>query len=176
MLIEELEMIKQIKENVNKYLNHEFLVENLEFAPMQDKQINCLVEILENSDVNNSDVVSIATATVLVQVALDTHDLVKEDDKSDSLLDRQLRILGGDLASGQYYKILADLGCIQLINIISEGIMEINILKLNKINCSNSEELTKINYELDTKLILKIIENYGDLESNKLILEKHFKA
>lgn len=169
-------MIKQINENIMKYLDHEFLANNLKFAKVSDKQIDCLVEIFENTGVEKSDAVSITTAAVLVQVALDTHELVKADDESDSLLDRQLRILGGDLASGQYYKILADLRLSSLINKISEGIMEINILKIKKISCTSSEELTRMNYEMDTKLISKIIENYGDLESNKLILKKHFSV
>lgn len=169
-------MIKQINDNVTKYLDHEFLANNLKFAKVSDKQINCLVEIFENSDVDKSDAISIASATVLVQTALDTHELVKAEDESDSLLDRQLRILGGDLASGQYYKILADKGLSSLINKISEGIMEINILKIKKINCVSSEELLQINYELDTKLLSKIIEYFGDLESNKLILKKYFSV
>lgn len=166
-------MINLIKEQVWKNLKHEFLTKNLEFAPIRDKQIDCLVEILKNVGLEDSEIVSIATSTILVQVGLDTHDLIHAEN-SDSLLDRQLRILGGDLASGYFYKILAEINSSSLIVGIAEGIKEINVLKVKKLQSEKSDEIAALTYELDTKLICKIIENFGNLEANKVILNQHF--
>lgn len=166
-------LVSEVKKNVSSYLKHEFLSKNLKFAPMREKQVDCLVEILKNVGLSNSDVVAFATSTVLVQVALDTHDFVSANNSGDALLDRQLKILGGDLASGYYYKILSDINNASLAVKLAEGIKEINILKLKKLS-ADAVDLTSINYELDIILISKIIENYENFDANIEILKKYF--
>lgn len=73
-------------------------------------------------------------ATSLVQLGLDTHDLVtasnelKEKRASRS---RQLKVLAGDYFSARFYHLLASAGQIDMIKQLSNAICEVNRLKMN---------------------------------------------
>ena len=73
---------------------------------------------------------------MFIQIALDTHDLVKNADEDMPHKQRQLTVLAGDFYSGLYYKTLSDLNDIQLIKKMAEGI---KIVNENKIRIYNKE-------------------------------------
>ncbi len=72
-------------------------------------------------------------STMLVQIALDTHDFVPIKQKADTeseMVKKQLQVLSGDYYSGLYYLLLAEAGEIQFIQILANAIREINELKV----------------------------------------------
>jgi len=72
-------------------------------------------------------------STMLVQIALDTHDFVpikQHADIESEMIEKQLQVLSGDYYSGLYYLLLAEAGEIQFIQILANAIREINELKV----------------------------------------------
>ncbi|GIO22619.1 hypothetical protein J11TS1_12000 [Oceanobacillus sp. J11TS1] len=72
-------------------------------------------------------------STMLVQIALDTHDLVPIKQRADTeseIIEKQLQVLSGDYYSGLYYLLLAEAGEVQFIQTLANAIREINELKV----------------------------------------------
>ncbi|UUI00963.1 heptaprenyl diphosphate synthase component 1 [Oceanobacillus jeddahense] len=72
-------------------------------------------------------------STMLVQIALDTHDFVPVKQKAgteNEMIEKQLQVLSGDYYSGLYYLLLAEAGEIQFIQTLANAIREINELKV----------------------------------------------
>jgi heptaprenyl diphosphate synthase len=81
---------------------------------------------------NNSELFTIAVS--LVQLALDTHDLVpvsNQQKEQKSARARQLKVLAGDYFSSRFYHILSKAGQIEMIQQLSHAICEVNRLKMN---------------------------------------------
>lgn len=73
-------------------------------------------------------------ATSLVQLGLDTHDMVDTNTErrpEKEMRSRQLKILAGDYFSAQFYSLLAKAGQIDMITRISGAVCEVNRLKVN---------------------------------------------
>ncbi|WP_425435096.1 heptaprenyl diphosphate synthase component 1 [Oceanobacillus timonensis] len=72
-------------------------------------------------------------STMLVQIALDTHDFVSIKQRADTeneMIKKQLQVLSGDYYSGLYYLLLAEAGEIPFIQTLANAIREINELKV----------------------------------------------
>ncbi|TXK81412.1 heptaprenyl diphosphate synthase component 1 [Paenibacillus sp. N3.4] len=73
-------------------------------------------------------------ATSLVQLALDTHDLITASNdikEKKAARSRQLKVLAGDYFSSRFYYLLAQAGQIEMIKQLSSAICEVNRLKMN---------------------------------------------
>ncbi len=127
------ELIEQIKIVLQQKLYHPFASSYIEKPVIDEKMLFALVEVLERTDFSKDDKVKYATAVMLIQIALNTHDevtLSAETDQEIDLLKRQLTILSGDYYSGLYYQTLAELESDTWIQCLSNGIKEINEYKL----------------------------------------------
>ncbi|MFD1065251.1 heptaprenyl diphosphate synthase component 1 [Oceanobacillus locisalsi] len=72
-------------------------------------------------------------STMLVQIALDTHDFVPIKQKADTeneMVKKQLQVLSGDYYSGLYYLLLSEAGEIAFIRTLANAIREINEWKV----------------------------------------------
>ncbi|MDQ7864012.1 heptaprenyl diphosphate synthase component 1 [Peribacillus frigoritolerans] len=73
-------------------------------------------------------------STMLVQIALDTHEIVSNSgegiESPEVLKNRQLQVLAGDYYSGLYYQGLASVGNVDMIRILSSAIKKINDNKI----------------------------------------------
>ncbi|UKS30605.1 heptaprenyl diphosphate synthase component 1 [Paenibacillus sp. HWE-109] len=73
-------------------------------------------------------------ATSLVQLGLDTHDMVTASNdikEKKAARSRQLKVLAGDYFSSRFYHLLAQAGQIEMIKQLSDAICEVNRLKMN---------------------------------------------
>ncbi len=84
---------------------------------------------MERLELSYNEIENYAMTTMLVQIALDTHEHVSNvtiDEKN-----RQLTVLAGDYYSGLYYKLLAETEDNLMIKELSKGIKEVNEHKIS---------------------------------------------
>jgi heptaprenyl diphosphate synthase len=85
----------------------------------------------------------------LVQLGLDTHDLVpdaSERKEKAATRSRQLKVLAGDYFSSRFYHLLSQAGQIEMIQQLSAAICEVNRLKMNLYMLMKQAKLTAEEY------------------------------
>ncbi|WP_263621969.1 heptaprenyl diphosphate synthase component 1 [Halobacillus litoralis] len=98
----------------------------------EDKLV-LLSSIMDHTSLSQVKKEQYIITTMLVQIALDTHDLVTltdEEDDRETVRNRQLTVLAGDYYSGLYYYLLSQLDDIPMIHTLAGAIKEINELKM----------------------------------------------
>lgn len=121
-----------------QYIQYDLIQEHTELPEFPEHRTKLLyvfvshgaleTEMTEDAD----ELYSLVTS--LVQLGMDTHDLVDiENDMSNHAKTRsnQLRVLAGDYFSGRFYQLLAREGQVEIIQSLSEAICEVNRLKMN---------------------------------------------
>lgn len=124
---------EELKIYIEQKINHSFLEKYIAKPKIDDLKLSLLVyffkHIKKQKEIKRNHIIS----TVLVQVALDTHELVpltKEISTMDELREKQLLVLAGDYYSGLYYLLLAEYGDFDMIHILAKTIKEINEIKM----------------------------------------------
>lgn len=128
--------ITEMKEKIYNKIHHSFLSSQLELPEIDNDKLYLLLSILRFQDLPRAQFETYATSVMFIQIALDTHDLVKNDDEYMQHKKRQLTVLAGDFYSGLYYYSLSHLPNIQMIRNLAEGI---KIVNENKIRIYNKE-------------------------------------
>ncbi|MFE8702239.1 heptaprenyl diphosphate synthase component 1 [Cytobacillus sp. FJAT-54145] len=150
--------LANVREIVEGRINHPYLFQHIQAPIIDEDKLLFLVSILNQLDLSKDKTEAYIISTMLIQIALDTHDHVRntvtEDETQKS---QQLTVLAGDYYSGLYYKILAESEDIDLIRILSEGTKNINDHKISF-------------YQQDAKDLSNLMESLKTIESN--LLEK----
>lgn len=127
--------IQRLKNRIEDKIDHAFLGKYIQKPNIDDNKLFILSKIVPKdrfSNHLNRDTYIITT--MLVQIALDTHDLVPADNKPDEnkehLLTKQLHVLAGDYYSGLYYYLLSEIDDFKFINRLAIAIKEINECKM----------------------------------------------
>jgi heptaprenyl diphosphate synthase len=123
----------RIPEMAIKYFDYDMIQKYTELPQFPEFRTQILYAFLNknNSILNYSELFSLVTS--LVQVGLDTHDLVSltnEVKDTKAARSRQIKVLAGDYFSACFYSLLAKSGHITLIGTIANAICEANRLKL----------------------------------------------
>ncbi|MDK8639839.1 heptaprenyl diphosphate synthase component 1 [Niallia taxi] len=125
------EMVEMVREEVLQKIAHPYLFKHIDNPVIDEDKLLLTVFLLKQADLNDSQVITYATTKMLIQIALDTHELVTNDSVHKGIeKNRQLTILAGDFYSGQYYKLLADLEDYEMIKVFAEAIKEVNENKM----------------------------------------------
>nr|WP_239454502.1 heptaprenyl diphosphate synthase component 1 [Bacillus suaedaesalsae] len=121
-------MFKQI----NECIHHSYLKKYLHAPKVDEDKLTLLVAMCNELNVEEKVLHTYIITTMLVQIALDTHELVavgsNSSDKQQKV--QQLTVLAGDYFSGLYYKLLADIEDTQMIKLLAESIKLINEHKI----------------------------------------------
>jgi heptaprenyl diphosphate synthase len=145
-----------IKDKLKGRICHPFLAQNIEEPTVDEDKLLFLVSFLDYMDVSVEEIEHYAVPTMLLQIALDTHDKVTNDLSGDSNLKRrQLTVLAGVFYSGLYYKILAEQNDIELIGLLAEGVETVNDQKI-------------IVYQQEMDGIEKLMESLKSIEASLL--------
>lgn len=123
-----------IRELLLDILSHPYLLEFVESPYIDDDKILLLISLLEQSGVRQEQLENYTVTTMLLQIALDTHEHVQNslaDDGDDIHKSRQLTVLAGIYFSGLYYKLLAEHDEIMMIKQLAEGVKEVNEHKIS---------------------------------------------
>lgn len=99
------------------------------------------------------------TTIMLVQIALDTHELIPSKDTDEMTeTEKQLSVLAGDYYSGLYYYLLSELEDIDMIQILATAIKRINEykMKLYDENIQSIDELFTTIQQIESLLFTQV--------------------
>lgn len=156
-----------IRELLLKKLYHPYLLEHVEAPVIDEDKLLLLISLLNQNGLEYKQVENYTVTTMLLQIALDTHEHVQNSplgENEDSLKNRQLTVLAGIYFSGLYYKLLAATDDIEVIKQLAAGVKEVNEHKITV-------------YQKETDAIDKLMESVKLIESTLLgKIADHFHA
>ncbi|MFB1050490.1 heptaprenyl diphosphate synthase component 1 [Paraliobacillus sp. JSM ZJ581] len=122
-----------IKVELEDKLQHPYLKKFIKKPVINNDKLVILYNLIEQTSYSEEKKKNYILTTMLVQIALDTHDLVSEKHDQESkqtTKSRQLTVLAGDYFSGIYYYMLSKLEDIAMIATLASTIKEINEIKM----------------------------------------------
>jgi heptaprenyl diphosphate synthase len=166
-----------IREQVEKRVFDSYLLKYIEVPIIDEDKLLILVSIMDRLELSFSDMQNYALSTMLMQIALDTHEHISDSSIDDK--NRQLTVLAGDYFSGLYYKLLAESEDILMINALSKGIKEVNENKISVYKNENSavEELMTSIMRIESALLVHLTEYFkvdlwNDFLENLLLFKR----
>lgn len=162
--------LADIKAEIESYVYHPYLRQYIIPPNIDEDKLLILISIVEQLELSPYKRDIIVKAIMLMHIALDIHDHVTNilmDETSMKI--RQLTVLAGDYYSGLYYKLLAEIGDIQIIKSLSEGVKNINEHKV-LIYHKDQDDLNTIMNSLkiiEFSLIEKLTSYYGVTDWNE---------
>lgn len=124
----------RIPEIARKYIEHDMIMKHTELPSFPEYRTRVLYAFLNKHSALSGYSELYTLVTSLVQVGLDTHDLVSitnDSKEHKAARSRQLKVLAGDYYSSRFYYLLSHAGQIDLVGLLSGAICEANRLKMN---------------------------------------------
>ncbi len=124
----------RIPEMASKYTNYDMIRNYTELPAFPDYRVRLLYAFLSDEREAGRHGELYALAVSLVQLGLDTHDLIDtdtEDKPEQAMRSRQLKVLAGDYFSSRFYHLLSQEGQIDVIKKLSGAICEVNRMKMS---------------------------------------------
>jgi heptaprenyl diphosphate synthase len=164
-------------------ITHPYLTQHIEFPVIDEDKLLLLYSALESITLPVEKKEKYILSTMLVQIALDTHDLVtnaKMDPlKTDTAKNRQLTVLAGDYYSGLHYQMLAKVDDITMIKLLASSIKQINEHKIAyyQIEFDGMEMLMDSLSKIESSLIQSVSKYFSnvmfeELSVNFLLLKR----
>ncbi|WP_232311135.1 heptaprenyl diphosphate synthase component 1 [Robertmurraya korlensis] len=123
--------IADVKERIEERLLHPYMFQYINTPVLDEDKLLLLISILDQCKLSNKELENYSITTMLLQVALDTHELVTNTSVNNEVLKRrQLTVLAGVYYSGLYYKLLAECSDVQAIRMLAKAIKTINDKKI----------------------------------------------
>jgi heptaprenyl diphosphate synthase len=139
----------RVAEMTKPYTEYDMIQKHTSLPELAEYRARLLLIFLNRANQDSAQNEIITVATSLVQLGLDTHDLVpvsnlqKEEKDARS---RQLKVLAGDYFSSRFYHILAQAGQIEMIKQLSDAICEVNRSKMNLYLRMKQQKMTAAEY------------------------------
>lgn len=124
----------RIPEIAQKYVNYDMIQAHTELPDFSDSRLRLLYSFLGHQQflTKHSELYTLVIS--LVQLGMDTHDLIDTDAQQrpePEMRSRQLKVLAGDYFSAKFYHLLSQAGQIEMVSKISSAVCEVNRLKVN---------------------------------------------
>jgi heptaprenyl diphosphate synthase len=119
---------KALIEEINRACRQPFLDKIVGAPSINPLRAAALMLAFTDEDRKSAHVQKQMTAAVLIQLALDTHDLIPSVTE-EMTQKNQLIVLAGDYFSGMYYRTLAEAGCIHWVGILADAVKSVNEAK-----------------------------------------------
>lgn len=167
---------KSIQVELEEKLQHPYLKQFIKKPVINNDKLVILYNLVEQTSSTDEEKNSYIITTMLVQIALDTHDLVSEKhdfESKQTTKSRQLTVLAGDYFSGLYYYILAKLEDITMIATLASAIKEINEIKMSMLydeNQSVQQWIDRIK-SLESLLIVRVANHMNNHSINAFVEE-----
>lgn len=127
--------IAYFKKRIEQRMEHTYLHKFIEKPTIDEEKLFILISIMDRAILTAKQKEQYIITTMLVQLALDTHDSVPIDTTHDlqdnSQISKQLTVLAGDYYSGLYYFLLSEIDDFAMIQTLAGAIKEINEFKMN---------------------------------------------
>ena len=138
-----------IPQIVQRYADHDMIKAHTKLPAMANDRVALLYAFLKRNPDNKNVSESAAVVTSLVQLGLDTHDMVEmasEQGDDRNMRSRQLKVLAGDYFSSRFYNILAQTGQVAAIQSLSRAVREVNRMKMTMLVKMNQWKITAEGY------------------------------
>lgn len=123
----------EMKNIIEQQIGHPYLAKFVKNPNIDEDKLLLLISVVDDSELSLKTKQQYIITTMLVQIALDTHELVSlSSDLEDNVVKkrRQLTVLAGDYYSGLYYYLLSKLDDSAMIHTLASAIKEINECKM----------------------------------------------
>src|SRR5690625_677341 len=133
---------------------------------------------MEQTSLSKAEKRQYILAVMLIQIALDTHDLIPASKKcittDHEQMNMQLSVLAGDFYSGLYYLILANLDDIKMVQILATAIKEINEckMKLYYKEVSSLSEYLSLKEKIGSLLIIRFSDYFKKSQALNQIVSR----
>lgn len=139
----------RIPDMVKQYTDYEMIQLHTELPDFPEIRTKLLYLFLkqQQSQASSSELYSMVTS--LVQMGLDTHDMVtdmKGKEEMGAIRSRQLKVLAGDYFSSNFFYLLSKAGEIGVIKQLSTAICEVNHMKMTLYASMKKSKLTEQEY------------------------------
>ena len=171
------ELLESVRKRVVEKTSNHYLQKHISNPILDEHKLLLTIFILLQANIKKQDIITYATTITLVQIALDTHELVTNEKMHEgNERNRQLTVLAGDLYSGQYYKILAEMEDLKMLKFLAEGIKEVNENKIFFYHHSANkvEQVIDSLKNIEGALIQKLIDYYQLDEWKAFVVELLF--
>lgn len=155
--------IQRLKNRIEDKIEHRYLDKYIQKPEIDEDKLFILSKVIpKNSSFSNKERDTYITTTMLVQIALDIHELVPAenlpDESKEYQLTKQLRVLAGDYYSGLYYYSLAEVDDLKFIRKLATIIKEINEYKMQLYydEYDSFQEYIEINFRIESLLINQV--------------------
>lgn len=155
---------KELKEIIQEKIRHAYVEKYIQKPFIDDEKLAVLYDLYDEADFSIDVKKRFMTTTMLVQTALDTHEMIPREE-SDHMPDteKQLSVLAGDYYSGLYYFLLSEIEEIHMIRLLAGAIKQINEYKM-KVYYSESVSLKELMDDLqqiESLLFTRTAESLG---------------
>lgn len=139
---------RELKEIIQEKIRHAYVEKYIQKPFIDDEKLAVLHDLYAEADFSIDIKKQMMTTTMLVQTALDTHELIPREE-SDYMpeTEKQLSVLAGDYYSGLYYYLLSEIEEIHMIRLLAGAIKQINEHKM-KVYYSESPSLDELMNDL----------------------------
>lgn len=155
-----------MKDLVEHKVFHPYLLKFIRTPFIDEDKLLLLISILDQLELSSSQLQNYALTTMLIQIALDTHENVSNapffEEEKESQISRQLTVLAGDYYSGLYYMLLAETADIPLIKALANGIKEVNEHKITVFQkeFDTVENLMTSIKTIESSLLIKLLDYF----------------
>ncbi|HLQ70802.1 MAG TPA: heptaprenyl diphosphate synthase component 1 [Bacillota bacterium] len=156
------------KKRIELKMKHTYLHEFIDAPTIDEEKLFILISIMNRASVPPKQKERYIITTMLVQLALDTHDLVPLESTHDdyhaaSEIPKQLTVLAGDYYSGLYYFLLSEIDDFAMIQTLASAIKKINEYKMNLYyrDIKNANEFLHMVKKMETLLFSYVSDYLG---------------
>ena len=125
--------IRDLKYLLAEKLKHSYMDQHIQKVSIDEDKLFFLHDVMINVNLPLETKQTYIVTTMLIQIALDTHDLVTDkmyDEHEQQYIAQQLYVLAGDYYSGMYYLMLSQIDEVSLIQKLASAIRDINEAKM----------------------------------------------
>lgn len=165
-MLNEINNIKELRKLIETTAYHPFLQKYIEKPVIDEDKLLLLWGLFNELEISTDERNHYMLSMMLVQIALDTHEKVSNSsvilESPNQLKNRQLSVLAGDYYSGLYYKVLSEVGNIEMIRSLSSAVKKINDHKilLYQHTLTSLPSFSNSVKAVESSLIYKIAEVY----------------